>query len=77
MKIPKPLVAVPIQGEKVLSEDGAPVGVVVGYGWVTNDDHSPTMRPVVLIAIKGGAVAALPAEMANTIQSSEERPLIA
>lgn len=75
LEIPKPLLAVPMQGEILPTPDGkGTIGVICGFGWITNDDKSPTMRPVVLVVVKGGAVVALPAEITNTVEPNDDGP---
>ena len=69
LDVPPPVIAVPMQGE-VLTVGGKTVGVICGFGWITNDNKTPTMRPVVLCVVKGGAVIALPAEMANVVEET-------
>ena len=76
LEVPKPVMAVPIQGETLPGPDGRSIGVIVGFGWIANDDKTPTMRPVVLAVVKGGAIVAFPAEFANVVESEEPSALV-
>lgn len=66
---PPALISVPVQGTIIPGPDGHPIGVICGYGWVAEGGG---MRPVVQIAIRGGGIAVLPAELANTVESAKE-----
>ena len=76
LTMPKSVMAVPIQGETLPGPDGRPIGVIVGFGWIVNDDKTPTMRPVVLAAVRGGAIVAFPAEFANVVEEEEPPALV-
>lgn len=74
--IPATQMAVPLQGEKLTDKTGQVLGVICGWGWIANDDKSPTMRPVVLAVVKGGGVLAFPAELANVTKPPEEKSVL-
>lgn len=78
MKLPRPkaLIAVPIQGE-MLYVNGELLGVVGGFGWMFNDNGTPTMRPSVQVILKDNSVATIPAELANTVQQDPGKPQLA
>lgn len=70
---PPALVSVPVQGTIIPSPEGKTLGVVCGYGWVAEKGG---MRPVVLIAIRTGGIAVLPAELANTVGDDKEESVL-